>query len=150
MAPIRVTADRTINASPEDVYRLIADYRDHHPKFLPPAFADVRVEEGGVGAGTVVTFALTVGGKRRAYRQRVSEPEPGRVLTETDIATGAATSFTVTPEGSGSRVEIATEFEGAGGITGFFERLLAPRLLKRMYVDELARLDDYATSPAQV
>lgn len=150
MTPIRVTADRTINASPEDVYRLIADYRDHHPKFLPPAFADVRVEEGGVGAGTVVTFALTVGGKRRAYRQRVSEPEPGRVLTETDIATGAATSFTVTPEGSGSRVEIATEFEGAGGITGFFERLLAPRLLKRMYVDELARLDDYATSPAQV
>jgi len=34
--------------------------------------------------------------------------------------------------------------KGAGGIGGFFERLFAPRVMRRVYVDELARLDRYA------
>jgi len=41
-------------------------------------------------------------------------------------------------------VRIASRWEGAGGIGGFFERLFAPRVLRRLYADELARLDAYA------
>jgi hypothetical protein len=146
MAPIRASAERSVAASPEHVYRILADYREHHPKILPPAFSNVRVEEGGVGAGTVISFDLKVGGQRHTYRQRVAEPEPGRVLTETDMSTGATTMFTVTPEGSGSRVRIQTAYEGATGLRGLIERLIAPLLLKRLYSDELARLERHATS----
>jgi hypothetical protein len=145
MAQIRAAAERSVAASPEHVYRILADYREHHPKILPPAFSNFRVEEGGVGAGTVINFDLKLGGQSHTYRQRVAEPEPGRVLTETDMSTGATTTFTVTPEGDGSRVRIETVYEGDGGIRGLIEKLLAPLLLKRLYADELKRLDRHAT-----
>jgi hypothetical protein len=37
---------------------------------------------------------------------------------------------------------------GPGGVGGLFERLLAPRVLRRLCADELERLDRYArTAP---
>ncbi len=144
MAEIRVAAERAIAAPAEQVYRYLADYRAHHPRFLPPAFSDFQVEQGGVGAGTVVRFRLTAGGRSRAYRQRVAEPTPGRVLTESDLDSSSVTTFTVTPDGDGCRVRIETAWQGAGGVGGLFERLFAPRVLRRLYADELARLDHYA------
>src|SRR5919199_4851248 len=103
MAEVRIIAERTISAPAERVYRYLADYREHHPRFLPPAFSDFQVEQGGVVAGTVVRFQLRAGGRRRVFRQRVAEPTPGRVLTESDLTSSAVTTFTVTPEGDQSR-----------------------------------------------
>ena len=148
MAEMRVTAERAIGAPAALVYRCIADYQQHHHRFLPPAFSDFRVDRGGVGTGTVVSFRLTVGGRPRSYRMEIAEPEPGRVLTESDPASGTATTFTVTPDGAGSRVRIETVWPGAAGAAGFFERLLAPRLLGKLYADELDRLDRYAREQA--
>jgi uncharacterized protein YndB with AHSA1/START domain len=146
---IRFAAERTIDASVDRVYRAIADYRTHHPNFLPPAFSNFAVEEGGVGAGTVIHFTLKAGGKSQTFRQRVSEPDPGRVLSETTIGTQNTTTFRVDPEGTGSRVRIVTEYEGEQGIKGFIERLLAPLILRRIYADELRRLGRYlAENPA--
>ena len=136
--------ERPVSAPAERVYRFLADYREHHPRFLPPAFSDFQVEQGGVGAGTVVRFRLRTGGRSRVFRQRVEEPTPGRVLTESDLDSSAVTTFTVMPEGDHSRVRITTTWQGAGGIGGFFERLFAPRVLRSLYADELARLDRYA------
>jgi uncharacterized protein YndB with AHSA1/START domain len=144
MAQVRVTVERSIGAPVERVYAYIADYREHHHRFLPPAFSDFYVEEGGVGAGTVVRFRLSAGGRERTYRQRVEEPQPGRVLTESDLGSSSVTTFTLTPEGEHSRVQILTTWQGARGVGGFFERLFAPRVLRRLYADELARLDRYA------
>lgn len=118
--------------------------RGHHPHFLPPAFFDFQVESGGVGEGTITRFTLTAGGRTRQYRMKVAEPEPGRVLTESDTGSSAVTTFTVTPQGGQSVVQIATTWEGAGGIGGFFERLFAPRVMRSIYADELERLDAYA------
>jgi uncharacterized protein YndB with AHSA1/START domain len=147
MAEIVVRAERAMAAPAERVYQCIADYREHHQRFLPPAFSDLRVEEGGVGAGTVVTFRLAAGGRSREYRSVIAEPEPGRVLTESDPAAGTVTSYRVTPEGGGSRVRIETRWRMAGA-RGAIERLVAPRLLGRLYADELERLDRYAASDA--
>jgi uncharacterized protein YndB with AHSA1/START domain len=144
MATIHVSAERTIDAPAGEVYRYISDMREHHPRFLPPAFSDFTVESGGVGAGTVTRFKLNAGGRTREYRMQVSEPEPGRVLTESDTESSLVTAFTVIPEGDRSRVQITTTWEGAGGIGGFFERTFAPRVLRRLYDDELQRLNEYA------
>jgi hypothetical protein len=118
--------------------------REHHPRFLPPAFSDFQVESGGVGAGTITRFKVTAGGRSREYRMTVAEPEPGRVLTESDTGSSLVTRTTVTPQGNASRVEISTTWQGAGGIGGFFERIFAPRALRSIYEDELRRLDAYA------
>ena len=144
MATIHVSAERTIEAPASDVYRYVADMREHHPHFLPEAFSDFTVETGGVGAGTVARFKLEAGGRTREYRMQVAEPEPGRVLTESDTESSLVTTFTIEPDGEQSQVRIATTWEGAGGVGGFFERTFAPRVLRRLYDDELERLDAYA------
>jgi hypothetical protein len=148
MAIIHVAAERDVGASAETVYHYLSDMRQHHPNFLPPAFSDFEVESGGVGAGTITRFKVHAGGRAREYRMQVAEPEPGRVLTETDMNSSLVTTFTVEPSGSGSRVKITTGWQGAGGIGGFFERMFAPRVMRRIYLDELERLDRYARQQA--
>jgi hypothetical protein len=80
MGKINVSAEGTVAAPAETVYGYIADMREHHPKFLPPAFSEFTVESGGIG--------------------------------------------------------------------GFFERTVAPRVMRGIYLDELTRLDEYARAQA--
>jgi carbon monoxide dehydrogenase subunit G len=144
MSTVTATATRSVDAPADVVFRCLSDFRDHHPRFLPPAFSDFVVEEGGTGAGTIVRFTATAGGRSRPYRMRVEVPEPGRVLVERDTGSSLVTTFTLAPEGDRTRVRIDTTWNGAGGIGGVFERMFAPAAMKRIYDDELARLDAYA------
>jgi uncharacterized protein YndB with AHSA1/START domain len=144
MAKIVVSAERVVDAPAEAVYRYVADMREHHPHFLPPAFSDFQVESGGTGAGTITRFKVTAGGRTRDYRMQVDEPEPGRVLTESDTASSLVTTTTVTPQDGASLVQISTSWNGAGGIGGFFERRFAPKAMRAIYTDELERLNTYA------
>jgi uncharacterized protein YndB with AHSA1/START domain len=143
MAKVTASAERMIDAPAAQVYGYLAD-QNQHAKFLPPAFSDFQVVEGGVGAGSATRFKITAGGRTREYNMRVSEPEPGRTLVETDQGSSLRTTFTVTPQGDNSLVNITTSWDGAGGIGGFFEKTFAPRALHRLYLDELSRLNAYA------
>jgi hypothetical protein len=145
MAKVVASAERGIDAPADEVYGYLADM-DQHQRFLPPAFSDFQVEEGGIGAGTVTSFKITAGGRTRSYRMQVSEPVPGRTLVETDAGSSLITTFSVTPQGGGALVSITTSWDGAGGIGGFFERTFAPRALRRLYLDELDRLSAYAAA----
>jgi uncharacterized protein YndB with AHSA1/START domain len=144
MAKIVVTAERVVEAPADAVYRYVSDMRDHHPRYLPPAFSDFQVESGGVGAGTITRFKVTAGGRSREYRMQVAEPEPGRVLTESDTSPSLVTTTTVAPRDDASVVTISTTWNGAGGIGGFFERTFAPKAMRAIYTDELERLNAYA------
>jgi hypothetical protein len=148
MSNVTVRAEREVAAPAAVVYRVLADYRQHHPRILPPAFSNFVVEEGGVGAGTVASFTITVGGRPREFRDVVSEPEPGRVLRESD-ASGKATTFTVEPRGQRSLVQIESDIPTAGGLRGAIERFFTPRMLGPVLEDELARLDAYAAALAE-
>jgi uncharacterized protein YndB with AHSA1/START domain len=143
MAKVEASAERTIDAPADEVYGYLADMHAH-PRFLPPAFTDFQVEEGGVGAGSVTRFAVTAGGRTRTYRMRVTEPAPGRTLVESDTSSSLVTTFNVEPQGGKSLVRISTNWDGAAGIGGFFERTFAPKALRRLYLDELERLNAYA------
>lgn len=145
---VTAAASRTVAAPADVVYRCLSDYREHHPHILPPAFSDFEVEQGGVGEGTIVRFSVTAGGRSRSYRMRVTEPEPGRVLEEADTQSSLVTTFTVTPAGEGAQVRIETTWTGAGGVGGFFEKRFAPGAMRRIFEEELVRLDDYARSQA--
>jgi uncharacterized protein YndB with AHSA1/START domain len=140
-----VSVDGPVNAPPQEVFRYIADMQNHHPHFLPPAFSDFQVISGGAGAGTVTSFTFTAGGRSREFRMTAAEPEPGRRLVETDANSSSVTTFIVDPAAGGrSNVTICTEWQGASGIGGFFERMFAPRVMRSIYADELRRLDAYA------
>ena len=141
-----VAAERRIEAPAAHVYRIIADFNEHHAKFLPPAFRDLRVERGGVGAGTVITFDIVNGASVRHFRSHVTEPEPGRVLVEEDPGNGTRTTFSVTPDGTGALVRIDSEYRVPNGLLGFLAGLLTQPVLRRLLAEELARLDVYARS----
>ena len=144
MAEVYVVAEALVGAPADRVYELIADHREHHPKFLPANFSNFEIEQGGVGAGTITTFTISAGSRTRNYRMKVDEPQPGRVMTESDTTSSLVTTWTVMPDGDRCRVRIETRWDGARGIGGFFERLFAPPALRGIYTDELRRLDRYA------
>lgn len=123
-------------------YETIADYEKGHPSILPSRwFSHLDVERGGRGAGTVIRFGMRAGGRTHEARAHVTEPEPGRVLMETvEDERNTITTFTVEPlAGQRVRVTIRTTWE-ARGLRGAVERLVAPRLLRRIYREELANL----------
>ena len=147
MGQTRISAERLLDAPAEVVYHCIADYRAHHRPggFLPDAFTDLRVERGGVGAGTAIIFHVSLAGRTRTMTAEVSEPEPGRVLVET--GPHDRTVFTVEPRGTQALVRFDTTIE-AGGVEGLMNRLFAPRLMRGLYADELERLERYAQEHA--
>ena len=144
MALLHVSAEQTISAPADAVYALLADYLDGHPRILPPAFSDFTVLKGGVGAGTKIQFTLTFGGRRQEIEARVDEPEPGRVLTETYPHNEAVTRFTVDPAGNHCSLRIETSWKASGGIAGLINRFVAPRLLRKLYSDELDLIERWA------
>jgi hypothetical protein len=145
-----VTASAVIPARRERVYSLIADYRDGHPRIVPKQLSGMVVEQGGIGAGTVIHFQMSFFGRKQTFRAAVTEPEPGRVLVETDLDTnGAVTTFIVDPGAAPAdcRVTISTELRVRSGFLGFIERTLSTWLLRPLYAQELANLARVATGP---
>src|SRR5579859_5179764 len=92
-----ISASAIIPARRERVYSLLANYNDGHPRILPRQFSNLVVEQGGIGAGTVIRFEMSFLGKKQPFRATVTEPEPGRVLAESYLESGAITTFTIEP-----------------------------------------------------
>jgi len=147
MPRLHASAERTIPAPAAAVYALLADYRDGHPRILPPAFSDLTVLRGGTGAGTEIRFALELAGRKQEVEARVEEPEPGRVLSEIYPEKSAVTRFIVDPAGDQSRVRIETSWEPSRGLAGAIERLLTPRMFRKLYNQELDRIERWAIDP---
>ena len=139
----RIGAERLIDAPAVVVYHLLADYQEHHRPggFLPPAFEQLAITRGGVGAGTEYRLTIALGGRRRAVSTTVSEPVPGHKIVET--GSGIETTFTVEQTVEGAQVRFDTVLD-AGGLQGILNRLLAARVIGPIYEDELRRLEDHA------
>ena len=144
-----ITASAIIPARRERVYSLLANYNDGHPRLLPKQFSNLVVEQGGVGAGTVIRFEMSFLGKKQPFRAAVTEPEPGRVLVETYLDNGAVTTFTIDPGSApaDSRVTISTELPVRAGFPGKIERALSTLMLRPIYKKELENLARVATGP---
>jgi hypothetical protein len=151
MSRLHVEESAVINASAQAVYAVFSDYRVGHNAILPkPYFTDMIVVEGGKGAGTIIDVHMEVFGSKAFYHQIVSEPEPGRVLVETDQEQGVVTTFTVDPVEGGSKalVTIATEMPTKRGVAGLVEKLINPPVMRWIYRKELRNLEAYlATTP---
>ena len=147
-----VEAAARVEAPADVVYGIIADYRKGHPQILPKQYFEwLEVEQGGRGEGTVIRFQMRVLGQTRVLRAVVTEPEPGRVLVETDTSGGGpVTTFVVEPEGPRSRVTFRTELASSGGPLGVLERFVLRRVLRRVYARELEQLGRVAVERSSV
>ena len=140
-----VEVSKQMNFPNDQIFAVLADYRNHHPNILPRQyFKDLQVETGGQGAGTQVKVQMRVMGVEREFRMTVAEPEPGRALTETDAESGTHTSFVIEPlNGSVSRVTIASRFKTGSGPGGWIEKMATQTITRRIYKQELQLLESY-------
>jgi hypothetical protein len=131
--------------------------RDHRelPHWASPDRAKTvqqpRVEQGGIGAGTVIRFDMKILGSTTHFRAIVSEPEPGRVLVERNVEGNEAVStFVVDPDAAGKtcQVTIHTEMPVRGGLAGVIEKFMVTRVLTSLYKEELKRLEAASQQPA--
>jgi len=151
MSKVIVEASDVIDARPEEIYAILSDYRVGHAAILPkPYFQEMLIEQGGQGAGTILRLKMSVFGQESRYHQIVTEPEPGRLLVETDIETGQFSSFTLEPLNGGAqtRVTIHSEFPGKPGLVGWMEKLMQPPIVRHIFKKELRNLAEYVRSTA--
>jgi hypothetical protein len=141
------SASKTIHAPASIIYNIIADFHNEHLHILPkPPFQNLEVEAGGFGAGTITRFQMKLLGHTQAFRTLITEPEPGRVLVETDLHSGAVTTFDLSPveNGSYTRVKISTELKNRGMVESFIGKLM----LQKVYRAELDLLAGRAEGQA--
>jgi uncharacterized protein YndB with AHSA1/START domain len=146
---IHFEAASEIHAPTATVWDILTDYRNGHPRILPPAFSGIQIESGGKGAGTVYSYSFHAAGTTRHIRHEVREPEPGHILVESAPGDPTTTTFTLTPTADGAHTHllITTDLTTQPGLTGTLTRLLAPLLaptMRGIYLDEMQRLDDLA------
>lgn len=147
MAQYHLSTSAIVPSPAAKVYGIIADYRNGHPHILPkPYFVSLTVEQGGVGAGTRISFQMKLMGKLQTFQADITEPEPGRILVETNAGSGVVTTFTVEPRQSGEHAEvtIASDIKVPDGILGTAQGWLTARVLQPVYVKELAQLAEFA------
>ena len=138
-----LSASKLISSPAHTVYDLIADYRSGHPRILPRTyFVSLEVDQGGYGAGTMINFQMKLMGRIQSFHSTITEPEPGRILVETDMNTGAVTTFTVDPRVNGQEafVTITTTTDVPNGIIGKIQGWLTTQLLRPIYLKELDQL----------
>lgn len=148
MSAIHVKTSLDIPAPPERIYNVLSDYEQGHQDILPRQyFQRLNILEGGQGAGTVFTLKMTVWGQSFDYHMRVTEPETGRRLRETDINTGQYSEFIIEPISENhTRVTIESAFPTSNGIKGMVERIMQPIITRKIFNEELQILSDYVTT----
>jgi hypothetical protein len=145
---ITIVESAVINAPAAHLYSIIADYNVGHPAILPDSFTGITVLKGGYGEGTETRVGMKVMGKEQFFEQRITEPEPGRVLKEVDMKSGTTTLFIFEEVESGTKVTFHTEYFTQPGIAGRVEGWFIPRYLRPVYRQELQNLAAYAVQVA--
>ena len=117
MATIRSTT--RIDAPPEAVF----DFIDHWQNAMRYMRRMVRYDlvdpHGGTGVGAEFKIAIEAAGQKLTGHIRVTEHErPSKIAFKTIEGTRVEGSWSITPEGDGSRVVLDSLYEPPGGIIG--------------------------------
>ncbi|WP_137726302.1 SRPBCC family protein [Prescottella subtropica] len=139
MAQVSASSSITTTASPEQALAALSDYETVRPRILPAQYRDYTVVEGGQGDGTVAQWTLQAT-ESRSRNVKASVTVAGSTVTERDANSSMVTTWEVAPSGTGSTVTTTTQWQGAGGIGGFFERTFAPIGLRKIQEATLANL----------
>jgi uncharacterized membrane protein len=117
MAKIRSTT--RIDAPPEAVFDFIDHWQNAKRYMRRMVRYDLVDPNGGTGVGAEFLIAVEAAGKRLNGHIRVTEHErPTRIAFKTIEGVRVEGSWTITPEGDGTRVVLDSVYEPPGGIIG--------------------------------
>ena len=150
MVRFLVSASLVIQAPATEVYNVLKDYNDGHPRIMPPKFFEgMRVLKGsGIGEGTRFEAHFKVYGQRETLIMDVTEPEPGRILQEIDTKAKNITQFVVDPiDKDTCQVTIRTNvMKETGWLAGNVDRWIKQYILRHIYKEELKVIDQFMQS----
>ncbi|MBF6357947.1 SRPBCC family protein [Nocardia higoensis] len=139
MGQVSASSSITVAADPKRALDAVADYVTVRPRILSAHYRDYKVVEGGQGDGTVAEWTLQAT-ETRQRNVRATVSVAGSMVTETDANSSLVTTWTVAPEGTGSKITQTTTWQGAGGVKGIFEGIFAPLGLKKIQAEVLGNL----------
>lgn len=139
MGQVSASSSIAVAADPQRTLEAIADYETVRPRILSAHYRDYKVVDGGKGAGTVAEWTLQATEKRSRNVHAVVTVSDS-IVTERDSNSTLVTTWTVTPDGTGSQVTQRTTWQGAGGVKGIFEGIFAPLGLKKIQAEVLGNL----------
>lgn len=144
MHPYTIRETQLIPAPAPQIYAMIADYEVGHPSILPAQyFKKLTVTHGGQGVGTEFDLEMEVMGNRTHGHFVVTEARPHAFLAEEEPTQGIRTTFELKPQPDGqTAVTIESHFRGRPGLRGWLEKLMTPRLLRKIYREELDQLTE--------
>jgi uncharacterized protein YndB with AHSA1/START domain len=145
-----VEATITIPRPPEQVFAFIAD-QNRRRLLLPDNFRDFRVlSDTSEGPGTRTSFTIvSPQGDRHEMRMEVRDWDPPRGLTEQDLDNPSAIRWSFRPEGDGTRVTVAADYEVQGNVFHrLIDRWFARKALHTSLLVELTRLQRFLTERA--
>ena len=147
MKTYEVTVERMLDAGHPIVYSIVTDMEQHR-RILPKQFESLEVLQGGKGVGTVFRLHMNVMGNRSSLEMTITEPEPGRIVRETDAAAGVTTTWALTPVDGEDRcrLRLTSIFRSKPGMAGMMERFIVPPVIRSIYRQELDNINRYAQS----
>lgn len=135
-----------IPAEPPRIWRILTDYRVHHPAILPPhIFRKLEVLQGGIGAGTRFRLTMRMGGKDHVSEQTVSEPRPGHTLVERADDGSVETRFLLEPleGGAATLLTFDTDYTLPAGFFLPLQRWVTNNILRGLYRQEMQLIVRY-------
>jgi hypothetical protein len=135
-----------IPAAPPRIWRILTDYRVHHPAILPPhIFRKLEVLSGGMGAGTRFRLTMRLGGKDHITDLSVTEPRPGHTLIERADDGSAETRFLLEPTDAGQATLLTfdTDYTLPGGFFLPLQRWVTNNILRGLFRQEMTLLTKY-------
>jgi uncharacterized protein YndB with AHSA1/START domain len=147
---VQIVADRAVPADQEALFAFLSDLENHW--LVADRLVEVVRLEGPPGArhGGAVRVRGPLGLSRTAVTRVEQTERPSRLMGRADI--GARTTgrvrWTLTPEGGGTRVELAAEVERAGALDRVMLVLGGRRWLEARFRGTLDKLASLAGSLA--
>ena len=144
MGKVQARNEATIAAPANVVADTLANYQIR-PELQPENYSAFRVVAGGMGQGTIAAWNLQATKKRsrdvEAVVTETGDKNTEWTLSEADMNSTMVTTYTVRAQGASSCTLIVdTQWDGATGIGGFFEKTFAPKGLNRIQAEVLGNL----------
>jgi len=143
--PSDIVAERTIEASPEELFSAVSQFR-----YLSRLFPEECVEDWAIGSPSVARLTYHVGPMRRRLTAKISRAEAGRfVEIDHEGDKGFVTQIRFEPRGDATLVRLATFIHPPPRpFQGIYFKKVRPEWV-RCYFETLDELADRVEQPKQ-
>lgn len=149
MSFVENSVTRTLQFPVSLIYVILSDFREHHLRIAPSSVrpTSYRLIAGGVGHGTIVEFATSIGHEPSPAQFVIDETIPGREFTLSTTNGAIVQSFVLSEDGPDRcAVQFSIRYRHRPGLLGLFDRVVGPMEIERILSQKMNNLELYAAT----